>query len=107
MCTLKYFPSQIEDCIEWSQGNFVYLFINSITLFKDFINNSIEDYLKKLNEKANSDFIDIVKKYNHIKVKPEFMTYTKLWNEIEQQIKDANEDLHQYLYHRYMRHTQV
>ena len=61
MCTLKYFPSQIEDCIEWSQGNFVYLFINSITLFKDFINNSIEDYLKKLNEKANSDFIDIVK----------------------------------------------
>ena len=52
-------------------------------------------------------FIDIVKKYNHIKVKPEFMTYTKLWNEIEQQIKDANEDLHQYLYHRYMRHTQV
>ena len=53
------------------------------------------------------DFIDIVEKCNHIKVKPEFLTYTKLWNEIEQQIKDANEDLHQYLYHRYMRYAQV
>lgn len=79
-------------------------FINLI--FEPSTNYEYEYTCFKKYRDLYSGFIDIVEN-NHIKVKPEFMTYTKLWKEIEQQIKDANEDLHQYLYHRYMRHAQV
>ena len=61
MCTLKFFPTRIEDCIEWSKDNFNSLFKWNILQFKNFISDSNEELFKKLNEKPQTDFIDIVK----------------------------------------------
>ena len=60
MCTLKYFPTKIEDCIEWSKKNFNTLFTNNIIAFKDFICDTAEEYIKKLIQKPKTDFIDLV-----------------------------------------------
>ena len=61
MCTLKFFPTRIEDCIEWSKVNFNSLFKMNILQFKNFIFESNEEIFKKLNEKAPADFVDIYK----------------------------------------------
>ena len=61
MCTLKFFPTRIEDCIEWSKANFNSLFKMNILQFKNFIFESNEEIFKKLNEKAPADFVDIYK----------------------------------------------
>ena len=61
MCTLKFFPTRIEDCIEWSNYNFNSLFKMNILQFKNFIFDSNEEIFKKLNEKAPADFVDIYK----------------------------------------------
>ncbi len=60
MCTLKYFPTKIEDCIEWSKENFNTLFTNNIIAFKNFICDTAEEYIKKLIQKPKTDFIDLV-----------------------------------------------
>ena len=59
-CTLKFFPTKIEHCIEWSREKFNSLFINNIIEFKDFIYSN-EENIKKLSEKPENDFIDLVK----------------------------------------------
>ena len=61
MCTLKFFPTQIEDCIEWARDNFNSIFSQNISQFKDFITDSTEEYIQKLKEKPEKDIIDLIK----------------------------------------------
>ena len=61
MCTLKFFPTRIEDCIEWAKDKFNSIFSQNISQFKFFITDSTEDYIKKLNEKPKSDIIELIK----------------------------------------------
>jgi ubiquitin-activating enzyme E1 len=61
MCTLKNFPSQIEHCIEWSKMNFIEIFNQNILHFKNFINNSTEDFLNRINELAKKDYVEKIR----------------------------------------------
>ncbi len=61
MCTLKNFPTQIEHCIEWSKMNFVEIFNQNIIHFKEFINNSTEDFLNRINELAKKDYVEKIR----------------------------------------------
>ena len=60
-CTLKNFPTLIEHCIEWSKMNFNEIFYLNIEYFKNFINNSTEDFLDRINILAKRDYVESIK----------------------------------------------
>ena len=67
-CTLKYFATSINDCIDWAKENFNNLFYKEILIFKNFINDP-EKFIQKLNELPFDVIIEkceIIKKFIQI-----------------------------------------
>ena len=93
MCTLKFFPTKIEDCIEWSKEKFNNLFKLNILQFKNFIFDSNEELFKKLNEKPQIDFIDI---YKNIESFMKLMNQENEEKILEKIIYKALECFHEY-----------
>ena len=58
-CTLKYFPSLIQHCIEWSRGQFYDYFGDSLNEVKKFFNNKEE--FKKLIEREGNAIYQLAK----------------------------------------------
>ena len=63
MCTIKFYPSKIEHCIEWSNCLFHELFCENIKIFNLFLLNE-EEFIKKMKKDANEIFFE---KYQKIK----------------------------------------
>jgi len=62
MCTLRYFPSKIEHCIEWARDVFDGAFVNIIRDVKSFLENKDKYFIKLSENIVPSDIINKIKK---------------------------------------------
>ena len=67
-CTTKYFPTSINDCIDWAKEIFEDLFCKEVKVMKDFANDT-EVFIKKLEEIPSNVVIEkceIIEKFMKI-----------------------------------------
>ena len=57
MCTIKFYPSKIEHCIEWSRSLFHELFFENIKIFNIFISNK-DNFINNISEEPNEIFLE-------------------------------------------------